>query len=76
MRTPTYWCLPTARSRSASADFREHRPEDYATSALPYDYDPEADCEVFRAVLGKVAPDAVEFLQEFAGYCLTPEHLA
>jgi putative DNA primase/helicase len=53
--------------------FREHRPEDYATSALPYEYDPEADCEVFRAVLGKVAPDAVEFLQEFAGYCLTPE---
>ena len=53
--------------------FREHRPEDYATSALPYEYDPEADCEVFRAVLGKVAPDAVEFLQEFAGYCLTPD---
>ena len=53
--------------------FREHKPEDYVTSALPYAYDPEADCEVFRAVLGNVAPDAVEFLQEFAGYCLTPD---
>ena len=53
--------------------FREHKPEDYATSALPYAYDPEAACEVFRAVLGNVAPDAVEFLQEFAGYCLTPD---
>jgi putative DNA primase/helicase len=53
--------------------FREHRPEDYATLALSYDYDPEADCEVFKAVLRKAAPDAVEFLQEFAGYCLTPD---
>jgi putative DNA primase/helicase len=53
--------------------FREHKPEDYVTSALPYAYDPEAACEVFRAVLGNVAPDAVEFLQEFAGYCLTPD---
>ena len=53
--------------------FREHRPEDYATLALPYDYDPEADCEVFKAVLRKAAPDAVGFLQEFAGYCLTPD---
>ena len=53
--------------------FREHRPEDYATLALPYDYDPEADCEVFEAVLRKAAPDAVGFLQEFAGYCLTPD---
>src|SRR5829696_2799498 len=53
--------------------FREHKPEDYVTSALPYAYDPEAACEVFRAVLGNVTPDAVEFLQEFAGYCLTPD---
>ena len=53
--------------------FREHRPEDYATLALPYEYDPEADCEVFKAVLRKAAPDAVGFLQEFAGYCLTPD---
>jgi putative DNA primase/helicase len=53
--------------------FREHKPDDYVTSALPYAYDPEAACEVFRAILGNVAPDAVEFLQEFAGYCLTPD---
>jgi putative DNA primase/helicase len=56
----------------AERRFREHRPEDYATSALPYDYDPDADCEVFKAVLSKALPDAATFLQEFAGYCLTP----
>ena len=72
-RTPTYSCLPTAHSKSVERRFREHRPEDYATSALPYEYDPEADCEVFKAVLRKAAPDAVGFLQEFAGYCLTPD---
>lgn len=52
---------------------REHRPEDYATSALPYDYDPDASPDVFLAVLKKALPDAVEFVQEFAGYCLTPD---
>jgi len=51
--------------------FREHRPEDYATTALPYNYDPSSDCAVFLAVLGKTVPGAVDFLQEFAGYCLT-----
>lgn len=55
-------------------EFREHRPEDYVTAKLPYKYDPEARCDVFLAVLrGAMQEEAeVEFLQEFAGYCLTP----
>lgn len=57
----------------STRELREHRPEDYATSSLPYAYDPEANPEVFLAVLQKALPDAVEFLQEFAGYCLTPD---
>lgn len=52
---------------------REHRKEDFATSALPYDYDPEASPDVFLAVLQKALPDAMEFLQEFTGYSLTPD---
>lgn len=52
---------------------REHRPGDYATSALPYDYDPDATPDVFLAVMGKVLPDAVNFVQEFTGYCLTQD---
>jgi putative DNA primase/helicase len=69
---PDILVLANGALEVSSRRFREHRPEDYATSALPYDYDPDADCEVFRAVVGKAAPDAVGFLQEFAGYCLTP----
>jgi putative DNA primase/helicase len=54
--------------------FREHSPEDYATSALPFDYDPEAHAEVFEAVLlDRVALETTALLQEFAGYCLTRE---
>lgn len=52
---------------------REHRAGDYATSTLPYDYDPDATPDVFLAVLLKALPDAVEFVQEFAGYCLNQD---
>lgn len=52
---------------------RGHRPEDFATSALPYDYDADADAEVFKAVIDQSVPDAHELLQEFAGYSLTTD---
>jgi putative DNA primase/helicase len=52
---------------------REHRPEDYQTGALPYNYDPDAEPTVFLHALRKAIPDAEEFLQEFAGYSLTPD---
>lgn len=50
---------------------RDHSPEDYATSQLPYDYDPEAKASMFLGVLGNAIPDVMEFVQEYAGYCLT-----
>lgn len=56
----------------SSRTFREHRPEDRATTRLPYDYDSDADCAVYRAVIEKALPDTVDFVQEFAGLCLTP----
>lgn len=56
-----------------SRTLREHRSEDYATSAVPYDYDPTAKADVFSHVLRGAVPDAVDYLQEFAGYCLTPD---
>lgn len=49
-----------------------HTPDIYATSQLPFDYDPDATCPNFMHALGQI-PDASEFLQEFAGYSLTPE---
>lgn len=52
---------------------RGHRPEDHATGALPYDYDPDATPDVFLQVLKNAVPDRVGFLQEFAGYALTTD---
>jgi putative DNA primase/helicase len=49
-----------------------HTPSIYATSQLPFDYDPTATCPAFMQALQQI-PDAIEFLQEFAGYSLTPD---
>lgn len=49
-----------------------HTPNIYATSALEFDYDPTAICPSFMKALQRI-PDAIEFLQEFAGYALTTE---
>jgi putative DNA primase/helicase len=49
-----------------------HTPNIYATSALEFDYDPTATCPAFMRALQRI-PDAIEFLQEFAGYALTTE---
>jgi putative DNA primase/helicase len=51
--------------------FGPHSPSYYLTSKLPYKYDPTATSEVWNAFLVETAPDAADFLQEFAGYCLT-----
>lgn len=72
-RDPNLLVFPNGTLEVGARTLREHRPEDYVTSSLPYEYDPEADCEVFKAVLEQVAPGALDFLQEFAGYCLTPD---
>ncbi len=52
---------------------REHRKEDFFRYALPYAYDPDADCERWKAFLDEVLPDkdSQEMLMEFAAYCLT-----
>jgi len=50
-----------------------HSQEHYATSGLPYDYDPEAKATTWEHVLNSCVPDAREFLQEFAGYALTTD---
>lgn len=52
---------------------REHSRDDYATIALPYGYDEEAKALVFDYVLHSTIPDAADFIQEFAGYCLTTD---
>lgn len=48
-----------------------HSPENYATTKLNYDYDPSARSSAWEEAL-KRCPH-VEFMQEFAGLCATPE---
>src|SRR5215218_1739997 len=50
---------------------REHRADDYALGAVPYEFDPDAQAPVFQRFLSTTVPEAARFLQEFAGYCLT-----
>lgn len=52
---------------------RDHRPEDYAMGALPFDYDPNAVPEAWNEFIGQRLGDTWPFLQEFAGYCLTTD---
>jgi len=52
---------------------REHRQDDFATRALHYDYDPDAECPVFEYALNSTIEEAKDFFQDFAGYCLTTE---
>lgn len=49
-----------------------HTPDIYATSRLDFDYDPSATCPNFLHALEAI-PEAADFLQEFAGYSLTPD---
>lgn len=48
-----------------------HAPEYFATAKLPFNYDPKAQSTSWDRFL-ESCPHP-EFLQEFAGYCLTPQ---
>ncbi len=58
----------------------EHSPEHKATTALPYDYDPDATAPTWGTVLSDLfTEEEAAFFQEFAGYCLTrstKQHMA
>jgi P4 family phage/plasmid primase-like protien len=57
--------------RISTGELVDHRPGHYATSRVPYDYDPEAKPVMWRYFLNHTVPVAAAFLQEFAGYALT-----
>jgi P4 family phage/plasmid primase-like protien len=59
--------------RISTCELLEHGPEYYATSAVPYAYDPEAIAVMWRSFLKRTMPGAADFLQEFAGYSLTTD---
>ncbi len=59
--------------RISTRELESHRREHYATSAVPYDYDPKAIPVVWNYFLRGAVPAARAFLQEFAGVALTTE---
>lgn len=59
--------------RISTRELEPHRPEHYTTSAVPYEYDPDAIPVVWRYFLNKTVPEAADFLQEFAGIALTTD---
>ena len=59
--------------RISTGELVDHRPEHYATSSVPYEYDPDARPVIWDYFLRNTVPVAANFLQEFAGYALTTE---
>jgi putative DNA primase/helicase len=55
----------------STGELVEHKPGHYATSAVPYKYDPDARPVIWDYFLKNTVPAAAHFLQEFAGYALT-----
>jgi putative DNA primase/helicase len=56
----------------STGETRQCKPEDYVTSRLPFHYYPEAKSDAWTQALAMTESEYVPFLQEFAGYCLTP----
>lgn len=50
-----------------------HSQEHWATTRLAFAYDPAAQAATWQHVLGTCCPVEQDFLQEFAGYALTPD---
>lgn len=53
-----------------------HSPNWFSTVRVPYRFDPEAKCPRWDAFLEKSLeqdPERIKILQEWAGYCLTPD---
>lgn len=57
----------------ARMTLRPHDPADLLTGCLPYAYAPGAAAPGWQQVIGRIDPDTAAFLQEFAGYALTPD---
>lgn len=69
----------TLNVRNGTIDLRTgglgpHRREDYMTKIATVDYDPEADCPLFRAVLNRIFGGheaLIRWVRRFLGYALT-----
>lgn len=76
---PDYWdAADVLNLRNGALDLEtlnlsSHYQGDYLTYCLPYEYDPAAGCPNWREFWSRMEPETAAFLQEFAGYALTPD---
>lgn len=52
---------------------RPHDPKDYATSKLPFNYDPNATSAAWSKWAQRIDPELVSYLEEYAGLCMTTD---
>jgi putative DNA primase/helicase len=60
-----------------SGEFREHRQEDMITKVANVDYDPKADCPLWKQFIREIMDyktDIINFLQTAAGWALTGDN--
>lgn len=57
--------------RISTRETLTHSPEFYLTSKLPFKYDPDVRSPAWQQFLAQTVPECTDFMQEFAGYCLT-----
>lgn len=50
-----------------------HSAKYFATSNLPFNYDPDAKCEAWSKWGERIDPDLLSYLEEFGGLCLTTD---
>ena len=72
-KQPNTLVLKNGNLHIPSGEFFDHSRDCYALSSLPYNYQPDAIPHAFLEVLSRLLKDEAEFLQEFAGYCLTQD---
>ena len=65
--------VPNGTLDLATGQLRPHRREDWITHMASVEWDPDADCPMFRDFLSEIQPDTElqVFLQNFYGYALT-----
>ena len=75
---PNPWLLNTRNGtlNVITGEFREHRQEDMITKIADVDYDPNADCPLWKQFIREIMDyktDIIGFVQTAAGYALTAD---
>jgi putative DNA primase/helicase len=71
---PMLLTMPNGTLDLETGTLRAHRPDDYITRLVPIEYNAAAQCPLFLAFLQRIFDgnqDVIDYLQRFAGYCLT-----